>query len=149
MHALERIRAWLRPGGLLLDLHPEPVRPTVVLGYDGLRAVHLGEVDNSRLVGNVHAARAALALVVERGWFARERSQLYDFISHFGSVDSWLRYREERRSTSVVEPALIARAREMMLARPSAELRVREQVLATRLRRIVASPASFDSERAE
>jgi transposase len=112
---LKRIYRWLRPSGLLLDLHPEPEQPSVdiVLGEGG--KVHLGRIDNTALIANIRAARAALASAVEQNLFEQERSLVFDFISHFVSVDEWLRQRQERRATSVVDPAMIDRAREPYL----------------------------------
>ena len=46
------------------------------------------------------AARAAVASIVEAGWFRPQQSLVYDFVLHFVSVDQWLRHREERRATA-------------------------------------------------
>ena len=135
MYVLKRIHRWLRSDGLLLDLHPEPEQPTIDAVRDGMRLEYLGRIDTSGLITNIYAARAALASLIEAGWFVPERSLIYDFISHFSSVDEWLRHREERRSSSVVEPAVIARARALLAQDGRSELRVSERVLASRFRR--------------
>lgn len=135
MHVLQHIHRWLRPDGVLLDLHPEPEQP-VVEAIVGTDHSYLGRIDTTSLVGNIHRARETLRSIVREGWFAVERSAVFDFVSHFPSVDDWLRHREERRSTSIVDPAIVARARELLSESTSGELRVSERLLATRLRRV-------------
>lgn len=135
MDVLKRIHRWLRPDGLLLDVHPEPEQPRVEAVLVDRGSVHLGRIDTSALMGNIHAARAALALAVEQRWFERERSLVFDFVSHFQTVDEWLHHRQDRRATSIVDPAIIEQARELLSAHPRGELRVSEHVLATRFRR--------------
>jgi len=99
--------------------------------HGGVRVEYLGRVDTTGLIANIHTARAALASAIQVGWLEPKRSVVYDFTSHFPSVDEWLRHREERRSTSVVDPVVIARARELLGLHAQSELRVSERVLAT------------------
>jgi hypothetical protein len=131
VHVLEQIHRWLRPGGVLLDIHPEPENPSVSIGRH-----EIGWVDNTPRLGSIRSARAALSSVVEQGLFARERAIVFDYRSRFASVDDWLEYRQARRATSSVDPALIDRARQVMSAEPGATLVVSEHVLATRLARL-------------
>lgn len=137
VHVLQEIHRWLRPDGVLLDLHAEPERPRVEVYVDRVPRVYLGLVDNTSTLGNIHRARATLAAIVEDGWFTTSSSSVFDFVSHFSSVDDWLRYRQDRRSTSSVDPAIIERARESLAELPSGELRVSERLRATRLERSV------------
>jgi len=129
----------MRSGASLLDVHPEPVQPTVEVMLGGEGAAYRGVIDTSGLIANIHAARAALASLVDGGWFEPQRSAVFDFISHFSSVDEWLRHREERRSTSVIDPSVIAHARELLPLQGDSELRVSERVLASSFRRGHAS----------
>ena len=135
MDVLKRIHRWLRPDGLLLDLHPEPEKPSVDIVSAVLGKEHLGTIDNSTLIGNIGSARTALAGMVEAHWFEYERTLVFDFNSHFASVDEWLRHREARRATSIVDPAMIDRARTLMSAQTESELLVSERVQVTLLRR--------------
>ena len=135
MDVLKRIHRWLRTDGLVLDLQPEPEPPRVEVVEVGDSRVLLGHIDTSVVVGNIHRARAAVTSLVEAGYFEQECSVVFDFVSHFRGVDEWLRHRQARRSTSVVDPAIIHRARDMLSASPSGELDVSERVLATRLKR--------------
>jgi hypothetical protein len=119
---LKGIHRWLRRDGLLLDVHPEPEPPLVAVTFSGPRDVDLGRIDTSGVIANIHRARAALKSLVEGGWFEEERSTTFDFVSHFASVDDWLRHRTERRSSSLVDPAIIDRARELFTAPTAREL---------------------------
>jgi hypothetical protein len=117
-------------------LHSDPEQPVVEALVNG-RSIHLGRIDNSRTVGNIHRARATLRSVVDDGWFAVERSVVFDFVQHFPDVDTWLQYREDRRATSIVAPDLIEHARMLFSSSPAAmELRTSEHIQATRLSRL-------------
>jgi hypothetical protein len=135
VRALKRVHGWLRPGGVLLDLHPEPQPPRIDVALGGLAFEHLGRIDTSALIANIHAARASLAAVVEQQLFGCEDALVFDFVSHFASVDDWLHHRQQERATGRIDPLVIERAREVLSAHPSAELRVTERERATRLRR--------------
>lgn len=138
MDVLKRIHRWLHAGGLLLDLHPEPDLPKVAVVEVGGGRVMLGHVDTTSLLGNIYRARAEVTSLVQAGYFERERSVVFDFVSHFAGVDEWLRHREARRSTSVVQPDIIEHARDLLAAATSRELQVTERVLATRLKAVPA-----------
>ena len=58
---------------------------------------------------------------------------MFEVLYHFPSVDAWLAYRVERGTSTEVDAALLARAREV-LADTSGELLIREQMRATRYR---------------
>ncbi len=134
MDVLHRVHQWLRPDGLVLDLHPEPQFLDVhVIQTDGC-TVFLGQIDTTPLGANIRAARAALKSMEQDGWYRRERSVHFDFVSHFASVDDWLRHRDEQRSTSALDPSIVARARDLLRGF-GREVRVTERVLATRLGR--------------
>lgn len=132
MHVLHRVHRWLRPGGRMLDIHPEPEDARVEI-RDGDRLTFVGAYARPVIYQNIHAARDALAGPVGRGLFIRERSVTFEVLYHFGSVDAWLAYRTERGTTTEIEPALLARAR-AMLTDTAGELLIREQMRATRYR---------------
>ena len=133
MHVLRRVHRWLRPGGRVLDIHPEPEDARVEV-RDGHRLTVVGPYQRPATYENIHSARATLARLVEEGWFARERSVEFEVLYHFDSVDEWLAYRVERGTSTEVEPALLARARGVLAETPG-ELLIREQMRATRYRR--------------
>jgi hypothetical protein len=135
VHVLRKVHEWLRPDGLLLDLHPEPEFLNVDVVRPRLGSVRIGQIDTTSLISNIHAARATLASLVEAGWFEPQRAVLFDFILVFRSVDQWLRHREERRASSFLDPRIVDHARELLSA-ADGEVRVTERVLATRLIRL-------------
>jgi hypothetical protein len=122
----------LRPGGRLLDVHPEPEDARVEV-RDRDRLTFIGLFQRPAIYQNIHAARDALAALVGKGLFARERSVGFEVRYHFESVDAWLAYRTERGTKTEVDPALLVRAREMLADTPG-ELLIREQMRATRYR---------------
>jgi hypothetical protein len=81
------VHQWLRPDGLVLDLHPQPELIDVEVVLTDGSAVGLGPIDTTSLIANMHTARAALASAEQAGWYQRERSVLFDFASHFATVD--------------------------------------------------------------
>jgi len=137
VHVLHRIHGWLRPGGRVVDIHPEPEDARVEV-RDGTRLTFVGPYQRAAIYQNIHAARDALAKTVGAGLFARERSVRFEVVYHFDSVDAWLVYRAERGTSTEVDPALLARAREM-LAKTPGELLIREQMRATRYRQVADS----------
>ena len=130
MNVLHRVHRWLRPDGRMLDIHPEPEDASVEV-RDGPRLTFVGPYQRPHIYQNIHAARAALAGMVEQGLFARERSIVFEVLYHFETVDQWLAYRVERGTSTEVDPGLLERARDV-LAETSGELLIREQMRATR-----------------
>jgi hypothetical protein len=94
--------------------------------------LEIGTVDNSDLVQRIHLARAARERAQRAGWFDWDRELVFDFISEFGSVDDWLAYRREKRSSSIVSPELLDRARGLLASRGGI-LRVHERERISRL----------------
>jgi hypothetical protein len=132
VHVLHRIHRWLRPGGRVLDIHPEPEDARVEV-RDGNRLTFVGPYARPAIYENIHRARDSLARVVGEGLFARERSTVFEVLYHFASVDAWLAYRVERGTSTEVDPTLLAGARDVV-ADTSGELLIREQMRATRYR---------------
>jgi hypothetical protein len=133
VNVLHRVHRWLRPGGRVLDIQPEPEDASVAV-RDGKRLTFVGPYQRPAIYQNIHAARAALAGMVGEGLFTRERSVGFEVLYHFDSVDQWLAYRVERGTSTEVDPALLARARDV-LTETAGELLIREQMRATRYRR--------------
>src|SRR5207244_12555428 len=121
---LHKVQRWLRPDGLLLDVHPEPEDARVEV-RDRDRVTFVGPYARPAIYDNIQRARDTLAGLVGEGLFARERSTAFEVLYHFPSVDAWLAYRVERGTSTEVDAALLARARRE-LADTSAELAIRE-----------------------
>ena len=140
MHALESLHAALRPHGLILDVRPAPMHPTVQLvprdveGRD-LPAVRLGQLDDSFRIGTLATADAALQTLVGAGQLVREQAETFTFVYHFDSVTSWLTYMSEHWDTAGVSDTLIARAQVELAVAPG-EVQIQRTMHASRLRHI-------------
>jgi len=128
----------LRPGGRVLDIHPEPEAASVEVAANGSLTL-IGPFDRPAIYDKIRAARTALAELVDVGLYDRERSITFEVLYHFGSVEEWLAYRADRGSFTVVPPELQERAG-AVLAQTAGELLIREQMRATRYRRRPAPP---------
>ena len=124
----------LRPGGQLLDLHPDAVHSPVEVDA-GSTIVPLGHLDDTLHIRDVDAALAARQVVIDAGQFVLEREIRFTFITHFDSVESWLRFLAEHAQKSVIPAELAARARVLLPPGSSGEVRIRRQTYAARLRR--------------
>jgi SAM-dependent methyltransferase len=82
VNALSQIHRAVRPGGVLLDLHP--TRPFATLEAGGVR---LGSIDEREFMRIVEATEAGLATTVRRGLFAPEEALRFDVIERFDTAD--------------------------------------------------------------
>jgi SAM-dependent methyltransferase len=143
--ALRRIHRALRPGGVLLDVHPRP-EP---VGYEvrtGGRAVPVGENRAPQAIEKVPRARAALAAAIAGGWFVRERRASFTFARHFAGVETMLAYYRARDPDVTLDDALLARARALLAANEGTVVSL-IPVHAERLRRSEPRGADEGSER--
>jgi hypothetical protein len=131
VHVLKRIHRWLRPRGRVLDIHPEP-EPASVDVRTPIGIENVGPFERPALDEKIRAARTALSRMVVAGHFVPQRSVIFEVVSYHANVDAWLEYRARRNSTSPVDPALLDRAREMMIRLGGEELRVHERIRASR-----------------
>ena len=134
MHALDRIHRVLHPGGVLLDLHPEPGNSRIEIWREG-QIEHLGEVNQDQDAIEILEARTQLAKVERRGWFATGERQFFDLLGHYRTVDDWLDWWNEQGWTFSVEQELLDTARDL-LAAGDGELILRETIRATALTRL-------------
>lgn len=137
--ALSRIHRALRPGGVLVDLHPQPTNSQLEV-WLGDRIEQLGHLNEEDDIRDILEARLRLDRVEEEGWYATERRRAFDLLLHFPGVDDWLAYRTEKEAASEVPEDLVSRARHL-LSGSEGELVIREPVRASALRRL-AGPAA-------
>jgi hypothetical protein len=126
--ALRRAHSALRPGGVLLDLHPTASDVPVEVG---MRVT--GRVDTGDGLRRHTAAANALAQSLAARLFALERTLTFDFFTYGDSIDELRDYiadnwREARIRTDAVE-----RTRDALRDARGVKPRVREHVQATRL----------------
>ena len=121
-------------GGALVDIHPEPEHGRVQVRR-GRTIQDLGHLDDTAYIRDIHAARAVVAALIQDKLFVRERMAVFESVLHVSDVDTWLAYRAERASRSLLAPAIVARARSL-LARGDGEILVVERAYAARLRKL-------------
>jgi hypothetical protein len=123
----------LRPGGHLLDLHPEALHSPVEVRV-GDAIVPLGHLDDTQHIHDVHIGRAARQAAIDAGLFVLERETRFTFVTHFDSVDTWLTYMVEHMQKAVIPAELVARAHEVLPPGTAGEVRIPRQIYAARLR---------------
>lgn len=133
MRALRNIHSALRPGGLLLDIHPEPKHPWLVAQVDA-QTIPVGQLDESFRIGTVRFARAALQQASDDGLVAFERETTFVFTYHFADVDAWLGHMAGHWASAGISVDMAKRAREL-LATGEGELRIPREIHAARLRK--------------
>jgi len=134
VHALRQIHRSLRPDGLLLDVHPQPVNPRVEVRQGGL--VHdLGEIDAHEDNREVEDARIQLEVLVREGLFSQEATDFFDWCEHHDSVAGWQERLASEEWGLVAPPEMIETA-QRLLSSGGGELVIKLQVRATRLRRL-------------
>lgn len=134
MHVLRQIHRALKPGGLLLDLHPQPADPrSEVVG--GARAVGIGVVHSESDSIDIREARKRLAGVQRAGLVHLERRRMFEIRFYHDSVDAWIAYRRERQESGTISPNVLRAARNEMRNK-GRRLVIRERIRASRLRRV-------------
>ncbi len=127
------MHAALRPGGVMLDIHPE-ARHSRIEVHSGSRVEDVGNLDESEFLPDIDAAEKVLASAVSAERFVVEEQRRFDFLYHFAGVDEYKAFLVDEEWGNV-DPAVESRAREL-LASAGGELVMREPVRAARLRRV-------------
>jgi hypothetical protein len=134
VHALNRIHECLKPDGVLLDVHPQPLNSQIEIWQDG-RIHHLGEVDQHEDHLEIEAARAYLRSFEQGGLFVTEQQGFFELLEHHPTVESWQDSWAEDGYRLIVEPGLLDSASDLIRS-GRGELVIREPVRATSLRRL-------------
>lgn len=134
MHALRRIHRSLQPGGLLVDLHPQPEPPAVEV-WQGSRVERIGHVDEHDDMRGIREARRRLARMEAGGWYVTLRQEFFDLIAHFPSTRAWEQYKIDEGDSASLAPETLARADELMTT-GGGEFIVREPIRASLLERL-------------
>jgi hypothetical protein len=135
VHALEIVHNLLKPGGLLIDIHPngEPPPIEVDVGEDVMLAGYLDETDDFE---EYFKADEALAEVTARGLFALECEGLFTFVTHASTITELADFLEAEWSDSVLSEETIAQAEALMgEAGDGKEITLREDVRIARYRK--------------
>jgi hypothetical protein len=137
----------LRPGGTLLDLHPEgaPLRLEAwrALGRDlpgnrdpaGFAREVLGDLGPEAMAGDFAASTQALAGAAQHG-LVHDDTVRFDYRFFFDTLDDLTTYLEENEEMELAGDALLERALlALQAARTPAQLVLVQPVAATRLRK--------------
>jgi hypothetical protein len=119
---------------VLLDIHPEPTNSRIEVVTHG-DSVSMGELDESSLIATILAARSAFNGLVERGLFACEREEKFEYLHYFTSVEGWLDEIDNEWEHAEVAPEIVDSVRRLMDA-GNAEIVMREPTRAARFRRL-------------
>lgn len=132
--ALRHTHQSLTPDGVLLDVHPQPVNSRIEF-WQGGRIHDLGEVDQQEDNREIEDARSQLELLVKGGLFAPETKDFFELLEHHDSVASWQKKWADENYRLIAPPEMFETA-DRLLSSGGGELVIREQVRATRLRRL-------------
>jgi len=135
VHALEITHGLLKPGGLLIDIHPsgEPPPVEVHAGSKVLLAGHVQETDGFM---EYFQADDALAEVTAHGLFELERETLFPFTIHAPTIRALTDYLENEWSDAILSTPVSKQLAELM-AEPGEDKKIiiREIVRISRYRR--------------
>jgi hypothetical protein len=134
VHALELTHGLLKPGGLLIDIHPSGEPPSIEVHASGKvqLAGHLQETDD---FVEYFQADDALAEVTVRGLFELEHQALFPFAIHASTTQALTDFLANEWSDAVLTAKVSKRLAELM-AEPAEgkEIVMREIVRISRYR---------------
>ncbi len=134
--ALRKVHRSLRPGGLLLDVHPQP-KPSPIEVRTGAGTTDLGQLEYSPgFIGTMSNADEALASLDRDGTFRNEREVEFLLLHHFDSMAEWQDYMAKEAQYYLPPDAAMLETIAGGLASAGAELILSEWVRASRFRRL-------------
>ena len=112
VHALEKIHSLLKPGGHLIDIHPngEPVEFIYLTGGQEHFIGYMQETDDYI---EYRQADEALETVATKGLFQAEKTGEFEFRTYADSFDELKSFLDENWSDAVITEAVIASARKL------------------------------------
>ncbi len=136
MDALRKVHRSLRPGGLLLDVHPQP-QPSPFEVRTGAGATDLGQLEYSPdFIRTMSNADEALVSLDQDGTFRNEREEEFLLLHHFESLAEWQDYMAKEAQYYLTPDATMIETIGRGLATAGAELVLREWVRTSRFRRL-------------
>ena len=134
--ALRKVHRSLRPGGLLLDIHPQP-QPSPIEVRTGAGTTDLGHLEYSPdFIGTMSNADEAMASLNRDGTFRNEREEEFLLLYHFESLVEWQDNMAKEAEYYVPPDATMIEAISRGLATAGAEMVLREWIRASRFRRL-------------
>ena len=83
VHALEEVHRLLKPSGILIDIHPVAVSPSIEI-HHGKKIDHVGYLYVSQWCKDFQQADSALAEITQRGLFVVEHEDIFDAPIYYG-----------------------------------------------------------------
>jgi hypothetical protein len=92
-------------------------------------------MDDTAYIRDIHAGREVVASLIRERLFVRDREAAFEHVLHMSDVETWLAYREERSTRSVLDPRIVSRVR-ALLSHAGGEILVVSRGYAGRLVRL-------------
>jgi 2-polyprenyl-3-methyl-5-hydroxy-6-metoxy-1,4-benzoquinol methylase len=112
VHALEKIHSLLKPGGHLIDIHPNGELVEFIYPLDG-QEHFIGYMQETDDYIEYRQADEALEAMVAKGLFRVEKTGEFEFRTYADSFDELKSFLDENWSDAVITEAVIASARNL------------------------------------
>ena len=113
VHALEKIHGLIRPGGILLDIHPTPQPPRIEVRL-GARTILAGWLKETDDYVEYEDADDALSQAIARGLFVVEQCGKFSFVTHADTFAELREYLAEEWQDAVIDDLTAARIEELL-----------------------------------
>jgi hypothetical protein len=132
VHALETVHSLIKPGGMLLDIHPGTNKAWVEANVNG-KEYFLDTLEETDDYIEYKQAGDALAQVISQGLFSVDEKGRFPFIIHAGTMEELREFLAENWKDAVINESVDGKAREYFTSSvESYEVLVREEILITR-----------------
>lgn len=129
VHALRLAHRIVAPSGVVIDLHPSAAPATVRLGDSTT-----GTIDSPDAPLRHAAAGAALAAVVDDGFFAVERALVFTFNTYSDTIEELRDFLAAHWRDGRINDRTVEETRAKAMREPGSRPHVAERVHVTRLR---------------
>ncbi len=128
---------WLRPGGALLDLHPQPQEYRTLDVRFGDEVRRAGRLHRQAFfIADIHAARDTLGAAVPEQLFRMDEELEFEYVEHYDSVDSWMACLAKPKVGELVADEHLIESACSMMPRGQAEIIVTQLERAARFARL-------------
>ena len=135
VHALETVHSLIKPGGLLIDIHPGPDKAWVEVRVNG-KDYFLDVVEETDNYIEYRQANQALAEIQKRGHFSVEAPGKFIFIIHADSMNEMREFLSANWKDAILSDSLDGKARDYFSkAAESFEILIRQEILITTFKR--------------
>ncbi len=135
VHALETVHTLVKPGGLLIDIHPGLDKAWVEVRVNG-KDYFLDVVEETDKYIEYQQASEALTEIVKLGLFSVEEPGKFIFIIHAGSMGEMREFLSANWKDAILNDSLDGKARDYFSkAADSFEILIRQEILITTFKR--------------